>query len=70
MGFMDKAKQMAEQAQQKLDEVQQTFNDKQAATHAPPPPPGPPAAKPTGVSQADKERVAPPPVSSGDPLKR
>jgi hypothetical protein len=26
MGFMDKAKQLAEQAQQKLDEAQQNFN--------------------------------------------
>jgi hypothetical protein len=26
MGFMDKAKQLAEQAQHKLDEVQQNFN--------------------------------------------
>jgi len=26
MGFMDKAKQLAEQAQQKLDETQQSFN--------------------------------------------
>jgi hypothetical protein len=29
MGFMDKAKQMAEQAQKKLDDVQQDFNQKQ-----------------------------------------
>jgi hypothetical protein len=31
MGFMDKAKQLAEQAQQKLDETQKQFNEKQAA---------------------------------------
>jgi len=31
MGFMDKAKQMAEQAQQKIDETQKQFNDKQSA---------------------------------------
>jgi hypothetical protein len=30
MGFMDKAKKLAEQAQTKLDEVQQQFNEKQA----------------------------------------
>jgi hypothetical protein len=30
MGFMDKAKQMAEQAQQKIDEAQKQFNDSQA----------------------------------------
>ena len=27
MGFMDKAKKLAEQAQEKLDEVQQSFNE-------------------------------------------
>lgn len=27
MGFLDKAKQLAEQAQQKLDEAQKTFNE-------------------------------------------
>jgi hypothetical protein len=31
MGFMDKAKQMAEQAQQKIEETQKQFNDNQAA---------------------------------------
>lgn len=30
MGFMDKAKQMAEQAQQKIDDAQKQFNDGQA----------------------------------------
>jgi hypothetical protein len=30
VGFMDKAKQMAEQAQQKIDETQKQFNDSQA----------------------------------------
>jgi hypothetical protein len=29
MGFMDKAKKLAEQAQQKLDEVQEQFNSSQ-----------------------------------------
>jgi hypothetical protein len=29
MGFMDKAKKMAEQAQAKLDEAQQSFNERQ-----------------------------------------
>ena len=32
MGFLDKAKQMAEQAQTKLDEVQKQFNESQAAS--------------------------------------
>ena len=31
MGFMDKAKQLAEQAQQKLDEAQKQFNEKPGA---------------------------------------
>lgn len=31
MGFMDKAKKMAQQAQEKLDEVQKNFNESQAA---------------------------------------
>ena len=31
MGFMDKAKKLAEQAQSKLDEVQTQFNERQAA---------------------------------------
>jgi hypothetical protein len=30
VGFMDKAKQMAEQAQQKIDDAQKQFNDSQA----------------------------------------
>ena len=30
MGFMDKAKKLADQAQQKLDEAQKQFNDRQA----------------------------------------
>jgi hypothetical protein len=32
MGFMDKAKKMAEQAQQKLDEVQKGFNEGQGSS--------------------------------------
>jgi hypothetical protein len=39
MGFMDKAKKMAEQAQSKLDEVQKQFNENQGS--APTPPAGP-----------------------------
>ena len=31
MGFMDKAKKMAEQAQQKIEEVQKDFNEKQGS---------------------------------------
>ena len=32
MGFLDKAKKMAEQAQEKLDEVQKQFNESQGAS--------------------------------------
>jgi hypothetical protein len=32
MGFMDKAKKMAEQAQSKLDEVQKQFNESQGSS--------------------------------------
>ena len=32
MGFMDKAKKLAEQAQEKLDEAQQQINERQAGT--------------------------------------
>lgn len=36
MGFMDKAKKMAEQAQEKLDDVQKQFNESQGAKGAAP----------------------------------
>ncbi len=35
MGFMDKAKKLAEQAQQKLDEAQDSFNQNAAPQHTP-----------------------------------
>ena len=35
MGFMDKAKKLAEQAQQKLDEAQDSFNQNQAQPASP-----------------------------------
>ena len=35
MGFMDKAKKMAEQAQSKLDEAQKQFNENQDASQPP-----------------------------------
>jgi hypothetical protein len=39
MGFMDKAKKLAEQAQTKLDEVQKQFNEGQSTGSQPPPDP-------------------------------
>ena len=41
MGFMDKAKKMAEQAQAKMDEAQKQFNDMQSGGSAPPASQGP-----------------------------
>ena len=38
MGFMDKAKKLAEQAQTKLDEAQKQFNESQSRSSSPPPP--------------------------------
>ena len=37
MGFMDKAKKLAEQAQQKLDEAQESFNQSASPQHTPDP---------------------------------
>ena len=39
MGFLDKAKKLAEQAQTKLDEAQKQFNESQSGSTAPPPGP-------------------------------
>ena len=75
MGFMDKAKKMAEQAQQKLDEVQKGFNEGQGSSspgqqgpvtqydaHGRPVPPAD-AAPPAPSAPA-----APPTQPHGDPL--
>jgi len=56
MGFMDKAKKMAEQAQQKLDEVQKGFNEGQGSTE----PQGP-------VTQYDKHGRPVPPADAAPP---
>jgi hypothetical protein len=73
MGFMDKAKKMAEQAQTKLDEVQKQFNEGQSgAGREQPPveydqhgrPVGPPPAAPTpphGDPLAEQPAAPPPP---------
>ncbi len=75
MGFMDKAKRLAEQAQQKLDEQPSASSERRpsspepapAAPQAPPPPaPSPPLAS----SAEAAERIAPPALTSGDPLRR
>jgi hypothetical protein len=71
VGFLDKAKQMAEQAQSKLDEMQEQFNESQSASRTSE---GPPAeydehGRPIR-SEAPPEPAAPdrtPP--HGDPLE-
>ena len=55
MGFMDKAKKMAEQAQTKLDEAQKQFNEKQGASQQP------------SERAGDAVRQARPPGAAGDP---
>jgi hypothetical protein len=72
MGFMDKAKKLAEQAQEKLDEVQKQFNEGQAGGAQAPPveydqhgrpvraEPAPPPAESATPPHGDP--VAPPPA--------
>jgi hypothetical protein len=64
MGFMDKAKKMAEQAQAKLDEAQKQFNERQQQGQG-----GGPAveydAHGRPIAQPESEAAAPP---HGDPL--
>ena len=59
MGFMDKAKQLAEQAQQKLDEAQKQFNEGQASK----------AGQPEGGKRYDQHgrSVDEPPAGSAPP---
>ena len=82
MGFMDKAKQLAEQAQQKLDETQKNFNKSNSPegqsegggvkydAHGRPIPEAPPAgatAPPAAEPAAPAAAPAPPSApSSGD----
>ena len=81
MGFMDKAKKMAEQAQTKLDEVQKGFNEGQGSQgssqgtagpqvqydkHGRPVPPADTAPPAPAADRTDE--YAPPTLTSGDPL--
>ena len=72
MGFMDKAKKLAEQAQEKLDEVQKQFNESQASPRSQEPPveydqhgrpvraePAPPPAESTTPPHGDPVAPAP-----------
>jgi hypothetical protein len=78
MGFMDKAKKLAEQAQQKLDEAQQQFNKGGSAgqadqgggvrydEHGRPTPDAPPAAT-TPAPSAEPGQAAPVPDPAAPP---
>jgi hypothetical protein len=76
MGFMDKAKKMAEQAQAKLDEAQQSFNERQghgvAGSPAPDQPPVEYDKHGRPVPAAGQPHEEPPEASRmpphGDPL--
>jgi hypothetical protein len=63
MGFLDKAKKMAEQAQTKLDEVQKQFNESQGASQQ--------ASGDGSVTEYDKHGrpvgATPPPATVGTP---
>ena len=66
MGFLDKAKQMAEQAQEKLDETQKKFNESQQQRAAASTPAAPPVeydahGRPVGGAPAPP---APPPAEA------
>ena len=76
MGFMDKAKKMAEQAQTKLDEAQKQFNQRQDAG-GPPQSGGPaveydkhgrpiPSEPPATATPPHGDPVAPPPPPKGE----
>jgi hypothetical protein len=75
MGFMDKAKKMAEQAQTKLDDVQKQFNEDQRASQPPSQGPvtqyddhGRPVQLATPAPPAPSAPPAPPVQPHGDPL--
>ena len=69
MGFMDKAKKMAEQAQAKLDEAQKQFNEKQGTSGQPGQGPATQYdAHGRPVPPADAAPPAPPTQPHGDPL--
>jgi hypothetical protein len=71
MGFMDKAKKMAEQAQTKLEEVQKQFNESQSSSGTQPPVEYDQHGRPIR-SEAPAEPVGPPPAAPtpphGDPV--
>ena len=79
MGFLDKAKQLADQAQSKLDDVQKDFNAKQGAQDASPAGDAAPAVeydqhrRPVPPAPADKTPTIDPNVATSpdpEPAKR
>ena len=58
MGFLDKAKKLAEQAQTKLDEVQKQFNERQPGSSATPQAPADTATPPHGDPLAERSKPA------------
>jgi hypothetical protein len=73
MGFMDKAKKMAEQAQSKLDEVQKQFNEGQSGSSSSQGPPveydqhGRPIRSEAPPQAAEAPEPAPPPAEAATP---
>jgi hypothetical protein len=65
MGWMDKAKKLADQAQTKLDEVQKQFNETQGSTGSNPAPNAPP---PVEYDQHGRPVAKDPSPPHGDPL--
>ena len=83
MGFMDKAKKLAEQAQDKLDEVQKQFNESQGSSQPQQAPveydqhgrpvraePAPPPAEAATPPQGDPVAPAPPAPPAGEPERK
>jgi hypothetical protein len=66
MGFLDKAKKLAEQAQTKLDEAQKQFNESQSPSTAPPPGPAVEYDKHGRPIASEEPASATPP--HGDPI--
>lgn len=68
MGFMDKAKKLADQAQAKLDEVQTQFNEKQGSGASPT---APGAGSPPATEYDQQGRAVPPaPVDKAPSIDR
>jgi hypothetical protein len=67
MGFMDKAKKLAEQAQEKLDEAQKNFNQGQSGPDSPPAQGGVQYDEHGRPIQQETPAAAPPAPAPSDP---